>query len=189
MKRSIICRWILILILVFPYMSDAQTSVSTNLAGWATTTINAGVEHALSRNYSVVADGMINPWNFSGDRHVHLWMARIEGRRWLCQAMNGHFLGVHILGGQYNIKNVDMPLGMLAKTERGRHYEGQMYGAGLVYGYQWPLSRHWNVEAALGLGYVYSPYKLYGRCNRVLKSAHRNYAGPTRLSLSIAYVF
>jgi len=170
-------------------VADAQTAVYTNAAEWATTTVNLGVEQAIGRHGSIAVDGMINPWNFANDKHFHLWMIRPELRRWFCRPMDGHFIGIHLLGGQYNIKNIDLPLGMLPEVERGRHYEGWMLGAGLTYGYQWILSRHWNFEAAVGVGYAYSRYKLYGRCNRVLQRDRRNYVGPTRLSLSVSYVF
>jgi len=169
--------------------TKAQTAVYMNVAEWVTTTINFGVEHAWGHRYSAALDGLLNPWDFSGGRHFHLWMVRPELRRWLCRPMDGHFVGLHLLGGQYNIKNIDLPFGLLPKTERGRHYEGWMIGGGVIYGYQWILSRHWNAEAAVGAGYAYSPYKLYGRCDRVLRKGHRNYVGLTRLSLSISYVF
>ena len=51
------------------------------------------------------------------------------------------------------------------------------------------LSRHWNMEASLGVGYAYSPYKLYGRCARCLEKNHRNYVGPTKAALSMIYIF
>ena len=34
----------------------------------------------------------------------------IEYRYWLCQRFSGHFLGVHVLGSQYNIAQQDLPL-------------------------------------------------------------------------------
>ncbi len=47
---------------------------------------------------------------------------------------------IHALGGEYNIKNIDMPFGILPKTLEGRHYEGWSVGGGLTYeGYQWLL--------------------------------------------------
>lgn len=172
-----------------PLKSSAQVSVSTNTLEWFTTTINAGVEYAFDDDYSVMLDGMINPWNFHNDEHFHLWMGRLEGRRWWSEKKDGHFVGLHVLGGQYNIKNIDLPFGMLPRTEKGRHYEGWMLGVGVSYGYRWILSSRWTVEASAGIGYVYSPYKLYGRCARVLSRHDRNYVGPTRLAVSVAYHF
>lgn len=60
-----------------------------------------------------------------------------------------------------------MPFGILPKTQEGRHYEGWYVGGGLTYGYQWLLNKHLNFEGSIGLGYAYSPYKLYGRCENV----------------------
>ena len=70
---------------------------------------------------------------------------------------------------------MDLPFGILPKTEKGRHYEGWYVGGGLTYGYQWLLSEHLNLEGSIGLGYIYSPYKLYGRCDKCLDKDHRNY--------------
>ena len=86
-------------------------------------------------------------------------------------------------------QNVDLPFGILPKTEKGRHYEGWYVGGGLTYGYQWLLSEHLNLEGSIGVGYIYSPYKLYGRCEKCLDKDHRNYVGPTKAALSLIYAF
>ena len=104
------------------------------------------------------------------------------------------FFGKHIGSDriyifEYNVKNVDLPFGILPKTEKGRHYEGWYVGGGLTYGYQWLLSEHLNLEGSIGLGYIYSPYKLYGRCDKCLDKDHRNYVGPTKAALSLIYAF
>ena len=61
----------------------------------------------------------------------------------------------------------------------------------MTYGYQWILSRHWNVEAAVGVGYDYIKYKKYPceTCGTVEEQGHKNYFGPTKLALSLMYVF
>lgn len=41
-----------------------------------------------------------------------------EFRYWLCERFNGHFFGVHGLGGEYNIAKVKLPFG-LAKNGQG----------------------------------------------------------------------
>ena len=168
----------------------AQTvALKTNLLGWATTSLNAGAELATAERQTAQVFFTLNPWQFSGAKRVRFWNVEPEYRWWTCQKFGGPFLGVHVLGGEYNIKNVDMPFGLLPKTREGRHYEGWYIGAGVTYGYQWLLSRHWNLEASVGLGYAYSPYKLYGRCDRCLNKSHRNYVGPTKAALSLVYAF
>ena len=131
----------------------------------------------------------MNPWKFSGDKKLRYWNVMPEYRWYTCQKFGGHFFGIHALGGEYNVKNVDLPFGILPKTEKGRHYEGWYVGGGLTYGYQWLLSEHLNLEGSIGLGYIYSPYKLYGRCDKCLDKDHRNYVGPTKAALSLIYAF
>lgn len=105
-----------------------------------------------------------------------------------CRTFGGSFFGIHALGGQYNIRNVDLPFKTLPKQGKdGRHYEGWYIGGGVTYGYQWLLSKHWNLEAEIGVGYAYSPYKLYGTCKRCLNKGHRNYVGPTKVGISLVY--
>lgn len=185
-----------ILFLTFAMMAPllvttaAQTvALKTNALSWATTTLNFGAEAAVAHRQTVQIFGALNPWTFSGDKRARFWAVEPEWRYWPCETFNGHFVGVHALGGEYNVRNVDLPFGTLPKTEKGRHYEGWYIGAGLTYGYQWMLSRHWNIEASIGLGYAYSPYKLYGRCDRCLDRKHRNYVGPTKAALSVLYIF
>ena len=57
-------------------------------------------------------------------------------------------------------------------------------------GYQWPISRHWNLEASLGVGYDYIKYDEMrcGTCGKKLKSSHKNYFGPTKAAISLIYV-
>lgn len=182
-------RVILTLLLVITAMSSYSFDwgLKTNLLGWATTTLNAGVEMEVGRKATVQVFGSLNPWTYSDGKRLRHWSAMPELRLWKCQTFNGHFIGVHLLGGEYNVRNIDLPFGLLPKTEKGRHYEGWFIGAGLTYGYQWLISSRLNIEASVGLGYAYSPFKLYGRCDRVLNKDHRNYVGPTKLAISIVY--
>ncbi|MGL5979440.1 MAG: DUF3575 domain-containing protein [Phocaeicola sp.] len=137
-------------------------AVKTNLMGWATTTCNLGTEFSVGKKSTIQLFGALNPWEFSGNKRFRYWTIMPEYRWWLCQSFNGFFFGAHAMAGQFNIKNVDVPLGILPKIEKGRHYEGWYVGAGITYGYQWVISSHWNIEASVGVGYDHIKYKLYG---------------------------
>lgn len=141
-----------------------EVALKTNLLGWASTSANAGIEIGTGKKTTFQLFGTLNPWKFSGDKKMRFWNVMPEYRWYTCQKFGGHFFGIHALGGEYNIKNIDMPFGILPKTLEGRHYEGWYVGGGLTYGYQWLLNKHLNFEGSIGLGYAYSPYKLYGRC-------------------------
>lgn len=195
--------------------SHAQdVAIKTNLLNWATTTPNIGAEFGIGRKSTIQIFGDLNPWDFGDDKHFRSWTVQPEYRYWFCEKFGGHFIGVHALGGQYNAKNVNFPLKSLiisstvtpvepddpASAEKGwpnltndlnsgRHAEGWFAGVGISYGYQWMLSRHWNLEASLGVGYVYSDMTFYGRCNKEIDKRKLHYVGPTRAALSLMYVF
>ena len=194
--------------------TTAQTmGIKTNLAGWATTTTNIGLEVGVSDHSTIQMTGYLNPWSFSNERHFRLWTVQPEYRYWFCGKFNGNFLGVHALAGEYNAKKVNFPLRALMwggpydenknfpaadhagwwpnieGVNAGRHIEGWYVGVGFTCGHQWTLSSHWNFEASLGAGYVYSPMTYYGRCQQIIDKRHLNYVGPTNVQLSFMYVF
>ena len=80
-------------------------------------------------------------------------------------------------------------MGMLS-TLKNHRYEGWFAGGGISCGYQWPISRHWNLETSLGVGYDYIKYDKMksGTCGKRLKSSHKNYFGPTKAAISLVYV-
>ena len=205
---------VLVLLLVMAAAPmKAQIGVKTTLIGWGTTTTNLGVEVGVGKHSTLQAMGYLNPWDFSDNRHFRFWMAQPEYRYWFCGKFNGHFIGVHALGGQYNAMKINFPLQMLMWGETaesnpafpesdhgngwpdltganaGRHVEGWFAGAGITYGYQWILSKHWNLEASIGVGYAYSPLTYYGRCQQVIDKRKLHYVGPTNAQISFMYVF
>ena len=133
----------------------------------------------------------LTPWKQSdGKAELRHWLVMPEYRYWFCQSFNGWFVGAHLMGGQFNVSDIDMPFGMFNSLD-GRRHEGWYVGGGITAGYQWPLSRHWNVEASLGVGYDYLEYDKFkcGKCGERLKSGHTNYIGPTKLAISVMYIF
>lgn len=180
-----------------------KAAVKTNILGWATTNINAGVEYGIGRKSTVQLFGTLNPWDFGDLKRYRFWNVMPEYRYFFCERFSGHFVGVHLLGGQYNVRNVKLGffgLPDLTTAENGpimtsdgemkaRHAEGWYMGAGLTYGYQWMLSKHWNIEAEIGVGYAYSPYTLYGRCNTIIEKKNINYFGPTKVGVNVMYCF
>lgn len=179
------------LILATSLIASAQkVALKTNLLYDATTTMNLGVEIGIAPKWTLDLSGSLNPWKFKDDKKFRIWMAQPEARYWFCQKFNGSFTGVHAMGGQFNAGNVKLPFG-LVKEMRDNRYEGWYAGGGVVYGYQWILGRHWNFEAAIGVGYDYISYDKYkcGNCGTKVESGHTNYVGVTKLALAAVYVF
>lgn len=174
----------------FPTVSSAQdVNIKTNTLYWATTTPNIGMEVPFGRKHSGQLFFGLNPWKQGGGDHSSLrhWLLMPEWRYWFCQRYNGWFLGVHALGGQYNVNAVDLPFGLFPSLEDHR-YKGWYIGGGIAAGYQWPLSRHWALEAELGVGYIYSPNDKYcANCNYKIRHKDYNYVGPTKAAFSVVY--
>lgn len=169
-------------------------AVKTNIIYDATLTVNAGLEHQFAPHWSVDLSGNINAWSVSDHKWRH-WMIQPEARYWLCEAIGGHFLALHALGGEYNVANVNLNFKMLGtdfRNLRDHRYQGWYTGLGIGYGYSWMLNRHWNIEAELALGWIYTRYDIYpcAQCGRrIATDRSHNYFGPTKAALNLVYVF
>lgn len=71
-------------------------------------------------------------------------------------------------------------------------YQGWYVGAGIAYGYNWILNRHWNIEAEIGIGWAYTRFDKF-RCvgcgKKVATDRPHNYYGPTKAAINIVYIF
>lgn len=103
-----------------------NVALKTNLLYWSTVTPNLGLEASIARKHTVQLFYGLNPWEPSGGESLKHWVVQPEYRYWFCEAFNGWFLGVHLMGGE---------------------------------------------------------------CGEKLKSSHANYFGPTKLAISVLYVF
>ena len=172
-------------------------AAKTNLLYWATTTPNLSVEFGLGKRTTLDITGAYNPWTLDKDtnkKFKHL-MVIPEVRYWLCERFNGHFLGAHLVGGIYNIGNLDADFKLFGTdfgSLKNYRYEGWMIGAGIGYGSQWLLSRHWSLEAEIGIGYIYTRADKYecAHCgDKVEDDEPHHYLGPTKAAISLIYAF
>ena len=153
------------------HTSARDLAVKTNLLYDAALTVNAG----------------------EGKKWKH-WLVQPEVRYWFCEALGGHFVAGHLLGGQYNAGHLDLDFKLLG-TDFGalddHRYQGWFGGVGVAYGYSWLLGRHWNLEAELGIGWIHTRFDRYecAGCGRAVGSGRHNYFGPTKAALNLVYVF
>lgn len=171
-------------------LSAQDIGLKTNLLYWATTTPNIGLEMQAGRRHTAQLFYGLNPWTFDNGKKLRHWVLQPEYRYWFCQTFDGWFVGAHVMGGQFNAGGIHMPLGLLGDF-RDNRYEGWFAGGGLTAGYQWPLSRHWNLETSVGVGYDYIHYYRYEcrDCGNKNGAADRNYVGPTKAALELIYMF
>ncbi len=189
----------LAIILLLPLCASVKVSaqdvaIKTNLLYDATLTLNGGVEVKFANRWTGDLSANLNAWDVNGHKWKH-WLAQPELRYWFCQAFSGHFVGAHLLGGQYNYGNLDMDFKFLG-TDFGKlkdhRYQGWMAGAGIAYGYSWILDRHWNFEAEIGIGWVYTRSDVFecADCGQKVETDKpHNYFGPTKAALNLIYTF
>lgn len=161
-----------------------EFAIKTNALYWATTTVNLGFEVGLSKKMTLDVSGNYNPWKFSDNKQIKHWLVQPELRYWLCERFNGHFFGLHAHYAEANVSNLNIfGLG-------NYRYQGNIYGAGISYGYQWILNKRWSMEATIGVGYARLNFDKYncGKCGSKISKEHKNYLGPTKVALSIIYV-
>ncbi|MFT4222127.1 DUF3575 domain-containing protein [Dysgonomonas sp.] len=158
--------------------------IKTNLVYDLTSTLNLGAEFHLSEYLSLDISFNYNPWTFSNNRKLKHFLFQPELRYWVDESFKGHFLGTHLIYSHYNVGN--LPFGSF----KNNRYQGDAYGVGFSYGYQWILSPIWGIEATLGVGYIYMDYTRYEckTCGSELGKGSKNYIGPTKAGLSLIYI-
>ncbi|MDO4758177.1 MAG: DUF3575 domain-containing protein [Rikenellaceae bacterium] len=174
-----------------------DVAVKTNLLYDATRTINLGLEVGLAPRWTIDISGNYNAWkiNESADVFWKHYMVQPELRYWFCDRFSGHFLGLHGLGGKYNFSNMDNDIEFLG-TDFSKlsdyRYQGWAVGAGIGYGYQFVLGRHWNLELEIGAGYIYTEYDKFEcpECGaRLEEDVPYHYWGITKAAVSIVFLF
>lgn len=159
-------------------------AIKSNLLFDLTGSISLGTEFKIGKRYSFDLSMSYNPWEFDVSRNMKHILVQPEIRYWLCEPFNGSFWGLHTLYSHYNLSG--LPFSSYMKDNR---LQGDLYGIGLSYGYQWSLSNRWSLEGNLGVGYVHASYDQYAckNCKDYIGQKTKNYFSPTKLSLSIVY--
>lgn len=154
-------------------------AIKTNTLLWGAATINAGAEVAINNKYTADFHIAYNPWTFKDNKKMRFLYIQPSAKYWFCEKFEGHFVGVHLHGGQYYGGFKD------------KIYDGYFAGGGFSYGYDWILSPHWNLEAEIGLGYARLWYKQSPNipCTKCYRNKNKNYIGPTKLALTFTYIF
>ncbi len=170
-------------------------AIKTNLVHWAMrATPNIGFEYAINKTSTLDVNFAYNPWNRNGkpgdnQKAVH-WLGQIELRNYFRESFDGHFFGVHAIGGEYNIGGIELNR-LFGEGSKHYRHQGNVIGVGISYGYQWNLSDRLNLEASIGAGYAHLDYDRWEapRCGNYVDHQTKDYFGPTKLSIALLYRF
>lgn len=139
-------------------------------------------EWLVSNNWSVGVEGNVAWWKPSFDHVYRLALITPEVRYHIRPRApwHGMYVGVFGGGGLYELEN------------GGKGYQGEGGMGGCTFGYMWPISRYFFLEAALGVGYMHTEHKIYEPRDGhklYMRTESLNYFGPLKLKFSIGWRF
>ena len=193
MKARIIALTIAAFVGIGSLGAQNRWALKSNLLHDASASVNLALEYGFSQHWSVELSGSVNMWDLPDQLRLKHIIAQPELRYWLCDRFSGWFFDAHLIGGylpgvggfwdfsQYYYKFPNLKTFLLK--------DAMMLGAGIGLGYDVVLGRHWNLEIEAGLGYMYVRGDEYWNNVLVLKSSEFDYIGPTRLGITISYLF
>lgn len=136
-------------------------ALKTNLLYDAVTALNVALEIPIGKRFSVVADYLFPWWN--GGVNGNEWAFQIsslgfETKLWFLPthdeykrtALTGLFAGLYCFSNMYDVQ-----------WRNKGCYQGELWSAGVAFGYAWPIGAHFNLEAQVNVGYVKTDYKHY----------------------------
>lgn len=186
----------LVCLLPVANLRGQNIAIKSNLLYDLTTTLNIGGEIRCGDTQTLNLSVSYNPWSFSNNKKMKLFLLQPEYRKWLNEAFMGSFIGFQIHYALYNFGGM-LPWGfengkMFGIENRqiaNNRYQGNMAGFGVTYGYQWMISPQWNLEAGISLGYAHLNYKRYGQSEGapLIEKSNHNYWGPTQIGISLVY--
>lgn len=156
-------------------------SARTNLIGLGTGNLNLEASMTLNRKWSLHLPVQYNPFILKDNRQFRNLTAMPGVRYWFVESYSNLFAGFNALASGYSI----------GKIWDQKRYEGEAYGAGFSLGKAYPLSKTWNIEWELGGSLVWARYNEYKckECGAFLGRKHGWYIIPSRVSLSMVYLF
>lgn len=204
MQDLLMKRYLIIAVLFFlasaGTASAQKLAVKTNALYWGTATPNLGLEYAMADRWTLELEGGYNPWTFDSEKNMKIkhWLVSPEVRYWFCESFLGHFVGIN---GNYTLFNIsgiptpgifiDLSSNTDSKTDlKDSRVQGWAVGAGVTYGYAFPIARRWNMELTLGYGIWYTEYGQYEsrKCGLFQQDVQKWALGPTALGISFMFM-
>lgn len=175
-----------ILLMAIPAKGVAQSvALKTNLLSDIALTPSLAVEVAMSRHFSLNLNGSYMPFRLNRNHYWRTFLVQPEARYWFKESLTGFFLGAAYQYRGFNLGG--LPFSHL-KDSRS---QGHMQGCGLNLGYSFRLSRHWNLEPSLMLGWSHLHWTHYDKPDSDIAESwwKADYVGPLDVGLYLEYTF
>ena len=173
-----------------PTLFAQSFAVKTNLLYDATLTPNLGFELPIStKHWTYGLNAGFRPWPTDDQvtrKYRHL-MVSPYARLWVDSIYRHSFFSLYAVYSHYNVADVRFPFG-LYKAVRDSRRQGDLGAIGLSYGYNWPLSSRWHVEAEAGAALAYTHFEEFacGHCGTKRGTHNKLFVLP-KLALNLVY--
>lgn len=168
---------------IVPCTPEHRFALKTNLIYDALLMPSLEFEWRINRRWSVAVEGNLAWWkNDPKHKYYQLMYIQPEAKWWFRTKgpWHGMYAGIIAGGGKYDLEN----------GKKG--YKGEGGIAGLSFGYMWPIARNLSLEAAIGVGYMYTRYKEYHPYDGHYlyeRTSTTNYFGPVKAKFAIVWRF
>ena len=180
--------------IIFSLPSSAQNlAIKNNLLYDAALTPNLGLEFRVAPHATMGVNAGLNAWDLNtakGRKWRHVMVSPYT-RMWVDSVYHRHFVSLYGVYSHYNAGNIHLPFGIY-KSLRHERRQGDLYTAGLSYGYHWPLDKlgRWRMEAEVGASVGWTKYDRFqcGKCGTAIGQDDKFIVLP-KLALNIGYYF
>lgn len=172
-----------------PQRDTLTVALKTNLLYDAVTALNFEVEVPIGRHWSVAVEDLFPWWESSNKYCLQLWEMGLEGRYYFrdnyyhAHKLQGHFLGGYAMSGKYDFQR-----------DYDACYQGEFWSAGITYGYSMRLSRRFNLEFSISVGYLSTAYRHYFPADDYSElwrdhydQGRKSYFGPTKAKIALVW--
>jgi len=149
---------------------DVSVYVKGNALFLPVGVLNVGVEHQLSKKYTLQGDIFISPWKSFAGHEFQYYSASIEGRYYFDEAFKHFYLGANLSAASFVLQKWnywgDGPYvndNNEIFVRSNLYQKGYSLIIGLTAGYQFQLSENWNLDVYGTLGTSQDFYKGYDR--------------------------
>lgn len=167
--------------------NHSYLAFKTNLLYDAVLIPNLGVEFNIYKNLTIYGDLMYADWNIPA-KHIYwdLYGAQVGVRKYFGKiashrSFSGHHAGIYGLALAYDFQAGNI----------GQQTPLLNMGAGIDYGYSFPVTLGFNIDIEVGIGYLggkYYEYAVLEGHNSWRGTIKRNYFGPTKASVSLVWL-
>lgn len=149
---------------------------------------NIGADFHLGKGWTIGFNWMYAWWNIEDYRLYHrVYGGDINVRKYFSSKHDSPLSGHHV--GLYSeILTYDIAYG-----GKGQKADRWSYGAGVEYGYSFPIARRLNLDLTIGAGYLTGKYENYSATEEanhyVWESSYmRRWLGPTKAEVSLVWL-